>query len=70
MTKTCYIFFTALQRLHEVKFTSMEISFHDSSILDVSMEVAIDCNNLWKYMGDFTKPETIMKRKNCRQQTY
>ncbi|KAH3863336.1 hypothetical protein DPMN_026321, partial [Dreissena polymorpha] len=37
--------YTALQRLQEVKFTTMEISFHDSSILDVSMEVIIDCNN-------------------------
>ncbi|KAH3712209.1 hypothetical protein DPMN_071892 [Dreissena polymorpha] len=42
-SKTCYgVFFTALQRLEEVKFTTMEISFHDSTILDVSMEVVID----------------------------
>ena len=45
-TKTCYgVFFTALQRLQEGKFTSMEISFHDTSILDESMEVVIDFNS-------------------------
>ncbi|KAH3750799.1 hypothetical protein DPMN_185333 [Dreissena polymorpha] len=37
-TKTCYgVFITALQRLHEVKCTTMEILFHDGSILEVSM---------------------------------
>ncbi|KAH3831319.1 hypothetical protein DPMN_104582 [Dreissena polymorpha] len=45
-TKTCYgVFFTALQHLQEVTFKTMVISFHDSTILDVSMEVVIDCNN-------------------------
>ncbi|KAH3730541.1 hypothetical protein DPMN_056531 [Dreissena polymorpha] len=33
----------SLQCLQEVKFTTMVISLHDSSILDVSMEVVIDC---------------------------
>ncbi|KAH3790185.1 hypothetical protein DPMN_168381 [Dreissena polymorpha] len=53
-----------------IKFTTMGISFQESSILDVSMEVVIHCSNLLKYMGDFTNDGTIMNRKNCRQQTY